>query len=460
MDMDKNTPNRLLEGPIIKSLLILAFPLILSNLLQTAYQLTDTFWLGRLGADAVAAISVSFPVLFLLASIGIGFTMAGTIIVSHLKGSNRQDQINQASSQILFIVCIVASLISVIGYFLTPAMIRLLQTPENVYPGAVAYLKISFIGFIFLFIYFTFQALLRGIGNVKTPLLIIFGTVLLNLILDPVFIFGYGPIPAFGVKGAALATFITQGLAGIIGIFILKNGRFGITLQFKLCRLNMSFIRTVLGLALPSSIEHSTIALSLTAMIALITAFGTIPLAAYGIGARILNFVFFPALALSMATSILVGQNIGAGNPPRAKRIVRISALFTFISLTLAGFIFFIFAKGISALFIPNNTEVIAASTVFIKILSLSFGFMGAHTVMRGAFRGAGNTKLAMIFTIIYLWVLRFPLAYFLSRHTYLDVSGIWWAFPATNIITAFMTIAFFIFGKWQKEKIKLDSYL
>ncbi|MBN2484189.1 MAG: MATE family efflux transporter [Candidatus Omnitrophica bacterium] len=454
MPQSQSQPNRLTEGPIIRSLLILAFPLILSNLLQTAYQLTDTFWLGRLGADAVAAVSVSFPVIFLLASLGIGFTLAGTIIVSHLKGSNSQDEIDHASSQILFIVCIVALVISIIGYFITPVLINLLRTPSDVYRGAVAYLKISFIGFIFLFIYFTFQALLRGIGNVKTPLIIILGTVLLNLVLDPIFIFGYGPIPAFGVEGAAVTTLITQGLAGAIGIFILKSGRYGISLKMRSCKIDIPFLRTVLALAVPASIENSTIAVSLTAMIFLITGFGTIPLAAYGIGARILNFVFFPALALSMATSILVGQNIGAGKKDRAKRIARICAVFTFAALTLFGMIFFIFARGISTLFIPHNREVITASTVFIRILSLSFGFMGIHMVLRGAFRGAGNTKLAMIFTIIYLWGLRFPLAFILSRYTELKISGIWWAFPATNIITALCTIAVFAWGKWQKERI------
>jgi len=450
----RTQPNHLTEGPIIRSLLILALPLILSNLLQTAYQLTDTFWLGRLGAEAVAAVSVSFPIMFLLASIGIGFTMAGTIIVSHLKGQDSQEGINHASSQILLIVFFVAGLISIVGFALSPFFIRILRTPQSVYTGALSYLRISFIGFIFLFIYFTFQALLRGIGNVKTPLYIITGTVLLNLIADPLFIFGLGPIPGFGVKGAAIATFMTQGIAGVIGIILLARGSYGISLKLHQFIPDIPFIRRTVSLAIPSSIEHSTIALSLTAMVFLITEFGTVSLAAYGIGARILNFVFFPALALSMATSILVGQNIGAGNSRRARHIAIVSAVFTFATLTAFGSVFFIFSETIASVFIPHDPQVITESAVFIRILSMAFGFMGIHMVLRGAFRGAGNTKLAMIFTIIYLWGLRLPAAYILSRYTNLAVSGIWWAFPVTNIISAALTVAFFLRRRWQKEKI------
>ncbi|MEJ2053940.1 MAG: MATE family efflux transporter, partial [Calditrichaceae bacterium] len=187
-----NSKLDLTEGPILKSLISLTVPIILANLLQTAYQLTDTFWVGRLGTDAVAAVSISFPIIFLTISLGSGLTVAGTIFVAQFKGKKDQQAVDHITSQTLFMVVIISSILAVIGYILTPAIIRLMGTESKVYAGAVSYLKISFIGMVFTFTYMAFQSLMRGVGDVKTPMYIVLGTVLLNLALDPLFIFGYG----------------------------------------------------------------------------------------------------------------------------------------------------------------------------------------------------------------------------------------------------------------------------
>jgi len=213
-------------------------------------------------------------------------------------------------------------------------------------------------------------------------------------------------------------------------------------------------IKKMVAIGLPSSVEHSTVALGMNFIIFLVTGFGTVALAAYGLGHRIFGFVIIPTLGLSMATSALVGQNMGAGKIERAEKIVRMAVSMGFVTLTLIGILMFLFAEQLSAVFIPGELETIRMSAQFLKIMALTFGFIGIHHVLNGAFIGSGNTFTSMALSIISLWLLRFPLSYFLSRHTGLKEVGIWIAFPATNVLTALITAAWFSRGTWKKRRI------
>ncbi len=442
------------EGSVLKSLLALSVPIIFANILQTAYQLTDTFWVGRLGTVAIAAVSISFPFIFLFISLGGGLAIAGTILAAQYEGKGDKKAVNHITSQTLMMVFIISIILAAAGYFMSSFFVKLMGVESNVFPSAVVYLKISFIGTIFMFTFMAFQSLMRGVGDVKTPMYIVFGTVLLNLILDPLFIFGYGFIPAFGVAGAAVATIGTQGLAAIIGIIILLKGKHQIQLHLNDLKPDVPLLKKMFRLGFPASIEQSTRALGMIIMTFLVTTFGTLTLAAYGIGSRILSFIIIPALGLSMATSTLVGQNIGAGKIKRAEKIAELSSLTGFIILTLAGIITFLFAKQIAAFFIPGELETIQTSALFIKIMALTFGFIGIQMALSGAFRGSGNTMISMVLSIISLWVLRVPLAYVLSKHTAFAEVGLWIAFPATNIIAAIIAIVWFKKGTWKQKQI------
>ncbi|USN45578.1 MAG: MATE family efflux transporter [Candidatus Woesearchaeota archaeon] len=446
--------NSLIEGSIFKSLLALSLPIIFANLLQTAYQLTDTFWVGRLGTVAVAAVSISFPIIFLIISLGGGLAMAGTILVAQYKGKKNQRAVDHLTSQTMLLVVIVSIVLSALGYVLSPFLISLMGADTNVFVPAVQYMKISFIGMVFMFVFMVFQSLMRGVGNVNVPLYVVLGTVLLNLVLDPLFIFGYGVIPAYGVAGAALATIGTQGIAAIIGIIILSRGNYQIKLHWSDLKPDYVLIKKMFKLGLPASIEQSTRALGMTIMTFLVATFGTVTLAAYGIGGRMLSFVIIPALGLSMATSTLVGQNMGAGKIKRAENIAKLSTLAGFIFLSIVGVLFFFFAAQLATLFIPGELEVIQSSTLFIQIMALSFGFIGIQMALNGAFRGSGNTLISMVLSIISLWVLQFPLAYILSFHTSLAEVGLWIAFPVANVLAAGIALAWFAKGTWKQKKI------
>ena len=449
-----NTKNNLTEGSILKSLITLSVPIIFANLLQTTYQLTDTFWVGRLGIDAVAAVSISFPIIFLIISLGGGLAMAGTILVAQYKGRGNKKAVDHITSQTVLVVVLISIVLATIGYILSPFFIDLMGVETVVFSSAVSYMRISFIGMIFMFTYMVFQSLMMGVGDVKTPMYIVLGTVLLNLILDPLFIFGYSFIPAFGVAGAAIASIGTEGLAAIIGILLLLKGKHQIQLHLNDLKPDGILIKKMFKLGFPVSIEQSTRALGITVMTFLVASFGTLTLAAYGIGSRILSFVIIPALGLSMATSTLVGQNIGAGKIDRAEKITKLSAFTGFIILTIVGAIMFLFAKQISAIFIPGEIETIQSSALFIKIMALTFGFIGIQMSLNGLFRGSGNTMISMVLSIVSLWVLRFPLAYILSKHTAVGGVRRWTAFPIANIIAAIIAVIWFMKGTWKQKQI------
>lgn len=445
---------RLLEGPIIRSLFLLAVPIMGANVLQVAYQLIDAFWVGRLGADAVAAVSVSMPIVFLSISAGMGFAIAGTTLIAQYVGAGDRGMVDHVAAQTLISIVAVSAVLGAIGFAVSPYILDLMGVTPAVHSAANAFLRISFVSLPFVFAYFMFQGLLRGVGEVTVPLYIVAATVFANFLLDPVLIFGKFGVPALGVMGAALATLIAQGLAAAAGIGLLMSGRYGITLTMGALRPDFAFIKRAFHLGYPASIEQSARGLGMTVMTFLITSFGTITTASYGVGINVLNVIIIPAMGFSMATSTLVGQNIGAGNIPRAERVARLAALLTFSALTFVGLLCFIFADKIVAFFVPNDHAVIHEAAVFIRIVSWSFGFIGLQFALMGVLRASGNMIAAMVISLVSQWVLQFPLAYLLSARTGLHAHGLWWAFPASNVATALLAGILFSRGDWKRTRL------
>jgi putative MATE family efflux protein len=446
--------NALLEGPILASLLKLAVPIMVANLLQAAYQLVDAFWVGRLGGTAVAAVSVTTPVIFLTIALGSGLAIAGSILIAQYFGAGNQEMIDHVAAQTLLMVISISIVLSVTGFWLSPYFLKLLNVAPDVYTNALGFMRISFIGMVFSFSFMIFQSVMRGVGRVTLPVYIVLGTVILNFILDPLFIFGWHFIPALGVKGAALATVSTQSIAIVIGFAILLRGRHGIHLQLSDFKPDFVHIKKAFQIGFPSSIEQSMRAIGLTAMTFLIVNFGTTTVASYGAGSNLIQLILIPALGLSMAISTLVGQNIGAGNLPRATQIAKLGATFGFTFLAILGIIAYIFAPALIRFFVPEDPAVIEGGAAFLRIACLSWGFLGLQLCLTGVLRATGNTTLPMILTLVSQWVLQFPLAYFLSHYTSMGKTGIWVAFPSSTIIIALITLAIFSKGDWKKKKL------
>lgn len=444
----------LLEGPIVPSLLKLAIPIVLANILASAYQLTDAFWVGRLGGDAVAAVSVSFPVIFVSIAIGMGFGIAGSTLVAQYMGAGNQQMVNHVAAQTLVMVAITSIVLGAIGYAIAPGLLHLMGVTPAVFAGALQFMRISFVSLVTVFGFAMFQAVLRGVGQVTLPLYITLGTVLLNFLLDPLFIFGWGPIPAEGVAGAAYATLGTQTLAAVIGISALLSGKYGIHLKWSDFTPDWSFVRRAFSLGFPATIEQSARGLGMTVMTFLIATFGTVAIASYGVGSNIFMFVLIPAMGLSMATSALVGQHIGAGKIARAIRIAHLSAGISFFGLTGIGILVFLFAHGIVAFFVPTDAAVIETGARFLRIFALSFGFLGLQLSLIGVFRAAGQMVTTMVLALISQWVLQFPMAYILGKHTSGGLDALWLAFPISMVISTLLAAGWFLKGDWKKGRL------
>lgn len=442
------------DGSIARALMKLAIPIILINLLQVAYQLTDAFWVGRIGADAVASVSVSFPIIFLLVSVVTGFSIAGSALVAQYAGAKNYKQVNRVTAQTFVLVAFTSVILGTIGWIVSPFLLHLMNVSPNVSDNAIKFLRALFLGLPFMFGFIVFQAVLRGVGQVKVPMMIILGTTILNFLLDPIFIFGWKNIPAFGVAGAAMATFGTQTLAACIGLYLLLYGKYPIRLRWSDFAPEVSFLKKLFFLGFPASLEQSIRSVGFIVMMFLITSFGTITTAAYGVGSNLLQVIIIPALGIAMASSVLVGHNIGAGKMKRAEDAAILSAIISFVLLTFVGIFCFVFASSLVRFFVPNDAEVIRQGTIFVRIIAFSFGFLGMQMSLSGVFRASGNMMIPLLFSVVSLWVLQFPIAYILSKHTSLDALGLWWAFPISYILTALLAVVWFMKGDWKNKRL------
>jgi len=456
--MPSDRQKLILEGPLGAALIRLAIPITLGNLLQTGYQLTDAFWVGRLGVAAVAAVSISFPVNFLVIALGAGFGIAGATLSAQYMGAGRQDMVNHVAAQTMMMVTVTSAVLGAAGFALAPYLLELLGVAPDVYVGALGFMRVSFVGIIFVFAYGMFQALMRGVGETRTPLMIVFGTVVLNFALDPLFIFGLGPLPPQGVMGAALATLATQGLAAGLGIAIFLRGRHGIQLSWRGFRPDPVYIKRAFFLGLPGSIELSTRGLGPMLLSFLVAGFGTVTLAGYGVGSNILQFVTIPAWGMSQAVSTLVSQNMGARNLERAARVAWLGAGASFVILSIVGLVAYALAPALVAFFVPGSLEVITEGAQFIRIMCLAWGGIGVQLCVVSAFRASGNMLAAMVIALVSQFVLQFPLAYILSKHTSLQAFGLWWSFPITTIIVAAGSLCWFAQGGWKATVLTEES--
>ncbi|GLT14575.1 MATE family efflux transporter [Vibrio algivorus] len=450
--------HNMFEGSINRALLSLAIPIVLAQILQSAYQLTDAFWVGRLGAVQVAAVSISNPVTFLVIALGAGLAMAGATLSAQYMGAGNKKMVNHVAAQTMLMVVVIAIVLGLTGYTLSSHFLRLLGVEDEVYHDALDYMHVSFIGVIFVFTYAMFQSIMRGIGQVKIPLIIVFGTVILNFGLDPLFIFGLGSFEGLGVKGAALATLVTQAIAAIIGLGIFFRGKHGIHLTLTSFKPDFSYIKRAFFLGAPGSVELSARALGLMIMSFLVASFGTVTIASYGVGSTILQIVTIPAMGLSMAVSTLVGQNIGAKNIERASKITILGTIWGWVALTILGVFAYILAPLCVAFFIPDDPQVIEHGAQFVRTMCLTWGFIGVQLCVVSAFRASGNMLNTMLISLFSQWVVQFPLAYILSKHTQLEASGIWWSFAITNIIVALFSIAWFARGSWKNKNLTEDD--
>lgn len=451
---------RILEGDILRTTLTLAWPVMLSNAFQTVYNLTDTFWLGRVGPEAVAAPSISWPIMFLLMSLSAGFGVAGLSLVSQYVGAGEIDKANKAAGQLLAIFTGASLSIMVIGFFGAESILRLMNVPEGVLRVAASYLRITFLGVPFMFLSFGFQALLRGYGDTRTPMILSISSAVLDSILDPFFVFGWMGLPAMGAAGAALTTVMTRGLAGIIGMYLLFSGRAGVKIDPRDLIPDPGFMRMIASIGLPSSIGQSGTALGFVVLTSLVsTADGDLGgagllLSAYGIGSRISSLIQIVIIGGSTALSTMVGQNVGANNADRVNEIVK--TLFTaFVGISaVESLLIYLMRVPLYEVFI-NDQSVVALGSIYMTFFVPSFPFFTVFQLCMRVLQAAGKTKVSMVLSLIRLWGMRVSLSYLLYFIFKMGPTGIWIGLALGNVGSAVLSLAYLSRGEWQRRIIE-----
>jgi putative MATE family efflux protein len=444
-----------LAGPMIK----LAWPIIVIQLLQVAYNLADTFWLGQLSGNAVAAISLAFPLVFFIISVGGGFTTAGSILVAQFTGADSEGSAGKVAAQTMGFVVSMSAVLGIVGHLITGDMLALLpadvETAAVVIPLAAEYMEVFFLGMPALFGFFVFSSLMRGYGNTKTPMRIMFVSVAINVVIDPLLIFGWWVFPEMGIAGAAVATIFARLVAAVIGVYVLFFTNAGPDVSLPQFVPDPSMISKIVRVGTPSAAEQSTSALAMITLTAMVASFPPAVVGAFGLGNRLISLVFLPAMGLGRATNTMVGQNLGAANLDRAEDAVWLAAKFAAGVLFVIAILAAIFPRPVVAVFLSPGAENAAAiidyGSTYVRIRAVEFVFIGVLQVLLGAFRGAGNTKTAMVISMVTLWLGRVPTVYLFAFVLGWGATGIWVGMALGNITGAIVAAAWFTRGTWKE---------
>ncbi|WP_430933047.1 MATE family efflux transporter [Saccharicrinis sp. 156] len=434
----------LTSGPIFKQLLKLAIPIIGTSLMQMAYNLTDMIWLGQVGSNAVASAGAAGFFVWLGISVLLITRIGAEIGVSQALGRKEKEEAARYARHSLFWALVLSAFISMVVLVFTPQLIGVFRLSEGVVEnGAIGYLRIVAMGFIFTFMNPTFQGIYNGAGNSKLPFYYLLVGLGLNMVLDPLLIFGLGPVPSLGVKGAAIATVTAQAVVYIIFVirFVWKkeimNPEFK---QFKLCK---DITKNVFRLGSPVAMESSLFAIFALILARMITKWGDMPIAVQSVGAQIEALSWMTSSGFATALSSFTGQNFGAGNWDRIKKgYFTTLGVGIFLGLTVT-MSFFVFGKQIFSLFL-RESEPLQMGITYLKILAVSQTFMIIEIVTRGAFNGIGRTVPPSIVGIVFTGA-RVPAGYILSSSKLLGMFGIWWAISLSSVVKGFVSMGWYL---------------
>lgn len=449
----KNT-EEILSGSIIKSILSLAIPIVINNFIQTMYNLTDTYWLGKLGTDEMASISLVSPMQNIIINFGAGLTLAGSILISQYVGARDNESGKSMANHIFVCSMIFALVCGVICFFLTPYIVSWLGANETIHKMGTTYLRIVITDLPFLFMINIFSAVNQAQGDTVRPMKLNMLGIILNMILDPLFII----IFKRGIAGAALATMLAKVPCAIIAAVSLFNSKNEISINLKSFKFNNRMFHRILSVGLPTAIGNSTMQFGFLLMTKNVLTYGNNAMAAYGIGNRINGIITLPANAMGSAAATIVGQNIGANQPERAVDAYKKSRLMAVIFLFIAGFILSrdVVSTSIVKIFSSDN-DVIPMAANFLSIMAFWCWTNGIHNTTVGLFNGAGNTIITMIVEASRLWVFRFATLFIFSHFFHMAEQSVWYSVVASNGISAAIMYTFYKLGwwKWKIHNIK-----
>lgn len=440
----------LTSGSLTKAILALAIPVVINSFLQTMYNLTDTYWLGRLGTEELAAINLVTPVQNVVQNFGSGLTVAGSVLISQYIGAKKIKEAREMANQIFTCAMIFALLCSTILAFLSPVIVTWLGAGGITWQYAKTYLQLVILDMPFLYTVNMFQSINQAQGNTVKPMLLNFVGIIINMILDPLLMIVLG----WGASGAALATVFAKMVPAVIAFIMLNQKDRMVYLDLKKLKFRKDMLKNIAVIGLPTAIGGSTMQLGFLLMSKSVFVYGTKAMAAYGVGNKINGLISLPSNGIGSAVSTIVGQNVGSGNRERAQKGFRISMIISVVFLLIGGFILSRMPVSTAMVRIfTDDAEVIPMAAEFLSIMAFWCFCNGVYNSAMGLHQGSGHTEITMLVDVLRLWLFRFATLYICQNILNMGVRSIWYSVVVSNGISALMLYLIYLTGYWKRPR-------
>jgi putative MATE family efflux protein len=441
------------KGSLNRAILLLAIPMVLEMVLESLFAVVDVFWVGRVGANAVATVGLTESLLLLVFAIGMGLSLSTTAMVARRTGEKDPEGAAVAGVQAIFIGLAFSVVIGVPCLFFAPDLLRLMgASPEIVSTGS-GYARIALGGSGVVVLLFLNNAIFRGAGDAAIAMRLLWVSNIINLVLDPCLIFGWGPFPRLGVTGAALATFTGRGIGVLYQFYRLLGGTERIRVLRRQIRVNLEVLVRLFRLSLSGIFQFAIAQTSWIGLVRIVSLFGASAVAGYTIAIRIAIFAILPSWGLSNAAATLVGQNLGAKQPERAETSVWRTGFYNMIFLGAVGIFFVLFAEPVVHIF-SHDPAVVPLAVSCLRIVSCGNVGYAYAMVMLQAFNGAGDTVTPTIVNFFGFWTFEIPLAYWLAIHQGMHSNGVYWSIVIAEGSIAAASIVLFKRGRWKQRMI------
>lgn len=430
--------------------------MLAGNAIQTAYSFVNGIWVGKyLGNAELAAVTNSMPIMFVLMAVAVGLTIGTGILAAQYAGAKEWDRFRLLVQPSTVLIIISSLVLTVVGIIISPWIMRQIQSPPDVYPMAVSYLRLSLISVPFMFVLFLLASMLRGIGDSKTPLYFQAGALIMTAALDPVLMFGLLGFPRMGLNGTAVATIVMQILCLVTVLFYVKRKGHIVAPDWSKLRVHWPTGSLILRISLPSVLQQSLISLGMLAVMRFVNAFGQNAATAFGAALRIDQLAFLPTMTFSVAISTMTGQNIGANRLHRVKETFWWGLLVSGGSAFAISVFAVLMPEMLVKLFIKDyNPEVILMGASYLKIVGCCYVFMGVMFVSNGVINGAGYTLITSLISLVTLWMARIPLAAYLTSRMH-RVEGVYYAIAISILAAACISTLYYFSGKWKRPIIR-----
>lgn len=431
-----------------KLILRFATPMLLGNVFQQLYNVTDSIIVGRfLGKEALAAVGASFPLIFMLVSFIIGIASGATIIIAQYFGAKDNAKVKRAMDTMYIFLFFASIVIGILGIVFSVSIFRLIRLPEEIVPHAALYMNVYLSGILFFFGFNGTSAVLRGLGDSKTPLYFLIISTVFNIFFDLLFIVVF----KWGIGGAAFATVIAQAGAFITLTFYLNQKHPLINISWRKYTWDREMFRASIRIGLPTGFQQTFVSLGMLALLRIVNDYGTNTVAAYSVAVRIDGLASLPAMNFGQALSTYTGQNIGANRILRVKKGLIATFNMSSVVAVITSVLIMVFREPLMALF-TSDADVIEIGTRYLLIVSGFYIFFSSMFVIGGVMRGAGDTLIPMFITLFSLWVIRIPIAALLSKS--IGVDGIWWAIPIAWFMGVTLSYFYYLSGKWKNKSV------